>query len=203
MAAMALFSWSWKGEKKASDWKASERALFPTLSCLTTKEIVQIWDQASLDVQWQLAAGKRVRIVGLGTFAVLMQELHVGRSDCLLVCRPVFQLSSTARKILNLTYAKRIIPDSAPVVPLDYTTIALETSKLLDTVMNCLNETVMYLSHCIASELNIDFVFRDMGILSVKHMEVQMRFYEKFLLSLDTTGNIKEVLGNVSLTVLA
>lgn len=37
MAAMASFSWSRKGEKKASDWKASERALFPTLSCLTTK----------------------------------------------------------------------------------------------------------------------------------------------------------------------
>ncbi|XP_066846039.1 coiled-coil domain-containing protein 81 [Anser cygnoides] len=54
----------------------------------------------------------------------------------------------------------------------------------------------MYLSSCIASELNIDFVFRDVGILSVKHKEVQMRFYEKFLLSLDATGNIKEVLGN-------
>lgn len=93
--------------------------------------------------------------------------------------------------------------DSAPVVPLDYTMIALETSKPPDAVRNCLNETVMYLSRCIASELNIDFVFRDMGILSVKHMEVQMRFYEKFLLSLNTTGNIKEVLGNVSLTVLA
>eukprot|EP00075_Anas_platyrhynchos_P009125 XP_021134489.2 coiled-coil domain-containing protein 81 [Anas platyrhynchos] len=196
MAAMASFSWSWKGEKKASDWKASERALFPTLSYLTTKEIVQIWDQASLDVQRQLAAGKHVRIVGLGTFAVLMQELCVGRNDCLLIRRPVFQLSNTARKILNLTYAKRIIPDSAPVVPLDYTMIALETSKPPDAVRNCLNETVMYLSRCIASELNIDFVFRDMGILSFKHMEVQMRFYEKFLLSLDTTGNIKEVLGN-------
>ncbi|XP_040400364.1 coiled-coil domain-containing protein 81-like [Cygnus olor] len=143
-------------------------------------------------------------IVGLGTFAGLTQELCVGRNGCLLVRRPVFQLSNTVRKILNLPYAKRIIPaDSAPVVPLDCTTIALETSKPPDAVRNCLNETVMYLSRCIATELNIDFVFRDMGILSVKHKEIQMRFYERFLLSLDATGNIKEVLGNISLTVLA
>ena len=30
-----------------------------------------------------------------------------------------------------------------------------------------------------------------------------MRFYEKFLLSLDATGNFKEVLSNASLTALA
>ncbi|NXI63545.1 CCD81 protein, partial [Anseranas semipalmata] len=196
MTTMTSFFWPREG-----DLRASERALFPTLMSLTTKEIMQIWDRVSLDIQRQLAASKSVRIAGLGTFAVLMQELHVGRKGSLLVRRPVFQLSNIVRKILNLTYARRIIPDSTPVVPLDYATIALETSNPLEAVENCLNETVMYLSHCISNELNIDFVFRDMGVLCVKQKRVKMRFYEKFLLSLDATGNFKEVLVNVSLAV--
>ncbi|NXK44635.1 CCD81 protein, partial [Chauna torquata] len=195
---MTLFFWTQEG-----DLKASERALFPTLVSLTAKETVKIWDQVSLDIQWQSAASKNVRIVGLGTFAVVRQELHVGGNDCLLVQRPVFQLSNVVRKILNLTYAKSIIPDSTPVVPLDYATIALETTNPLDAVENCLNETVRYLSHSISNGLNIDFVFQNMSILCIKQKKVKMRFYEKFLLSLDAKGNFKEVLINVSLTVLA
>ncbi|XP_021238521.1 coiled-coil domain-containing protein 81 isoform X2 [Numida meleagris] len=189
MTATASFFWPRKG-----DWKASERALFPTLMSLTTKEIVQIWDQVSLHVQRQLALSKSVEIVGLGTFAVHTQELHTGRNDCLLIQRPVFQLSSVIRRIFDLTYAKRIIPGSKLAVPLDYAAIALETSHPRDAVENCVNETVMYLSRCISNGLNVDFVLRDMGVLLIRQKKVRMRFYENFLLSLDGAGNLKEII---------
>ncbi|NXC48692.1 CCD81 protein, partial [Penelope pileata] len=195
MTATTSFFWPRKG-----DWKASERALFGTLMSLTTKEIVQIWDQVSLDVQRQLALSKSVKIVGLGTFAVCTQEQRMGRKGRWLIQRPVFQLSNVVRKILHLTSAKRTVPDSTPAVLLDYATIALETSHPLDAVEHCVNETVMYLSRCISNGLNVDFVLRDMGILLVRQKKVKMRFYEKFLLSLDVMGNFKEVLVNVSLT---
>ncbi|XP_040505445.1 coiled-coil domain-containing protein 81 [Gallus gallus] len=189
MTAVTSFFWPRKG-----DWKASERALFPTLMSLTTKEIVQIWDQVSLDVQRQLALSKSIEIVGLGTFAVHTQELRRGRNDCLLIRRPVFQMSNIIRRIFDLNYAKRIMPGSTLAVPLDYAAIALETSHSLDTVENCVNETVMYLSRCISNGLNVDFVLRDMGVLLIRQKKVKMRFYENFLLSLDAAGNLKEII---------
>ncbi|XP_015707886.1 coiled-coil domain-containing protein 81 [Coturnix japonica] len=191
MADMASFFWPRRG-----DWKASEGALFPTLMSLTTRDIVQIWDQVSLDVQRQLALSKNIEIVGLGIFAVHRQELRIGKNDCVLIHRPVFRISNVIRSVFDLSYAKRIIPGSTLAVPLNYATIAWETSHSLDVVENCIKETVMYLSRCISNGLNIDFVLRDVGVLLIRQKKVKMRFYEHFLLSLDTTGNLKEMIIN-------
>ncbi|POI25456.1 hypothetical protein CIB84_010793 [Bambusicola thoracicus] len=135
------------------------------------EEIVQIWDQVSLDVQRQLALSKSIEIAGLGTFAV-----HT--------------------RIFDLNYAKRIMPGSTLAVPLDYATIALETSHSLNAVENCVNETVMYLSRCISNGLNVDLVLRDISVLLIRQKKVKMRFYENFLLSLDAAGNLKEIIIN-------
>lgn len=96
--------------------------------------------------------------------------------------------------------APLVLIGSTLAVPLDYTTIAMETSHLLDAVENCVKETVMYLSRCVSNGLNVNFVLRDMGVLLIRQKKVKMRFYENFLLSLDTVGNLKEIIINVSLT---
>lgn len=96
--------------------------------------------------------------------------------------------------------ASLVFIGSTLAVPLDYAAIALETSHSLDTVENCVNETVMYLSRCISNGLNVDFVLRDMGVLLIRQKKVKMRFYENFLLSLDAAGNLKEIITSVSLT---
>ncbi|NWX94381.1 CCD81 protein, partial [Nothoprocta ornata] len=197
LTTMPFFLWPQQGALKGPG-----RYLFPILMNHTTREVVEIWDHVSSAIQQELLQKKGIHITGLGTFGVLRQELLVGKNEHLPVDKPVFQLSQNVGKIDCLDYVRQSIADFMPVVPLEYSKLALHMENMQEVVKNCIKLTLLCLSRCISKGLNIDFSFRNMGVLSIRGKKVKMRFYEKFAFSVDATGNLEEVVTNVSCTLL-
>ena len=55
------------------------------------------------------------------------------------------------------------------------------------------------LSRAVANQQNVEFLFRGIGVLSIKNMKVKMKFFKDFLTSMDGSGNLVKVLENVCL----
>ena len=65
-------------------------------------------------------------------------------------------------------------------------------------VQCCVYETVMAFFRATANRQDTDFVFKDMGILSIRNREVTMRFFDDFLLLVEGSGKFLEALLSVS-----
>jgi len=53
------------------------------------------------------------------------------------------------------------------------------------------------LSRAVANSQNIEFLFRGVGILSIKDGKVKMKFFKDFVTSLDESGNLLKSMENV------
>lgn len=66
------------------------------------------------------------------------------------------------------------------------------------TVQCCVYETVTSFFRAISRRQDTDFVFKSVGILSIRKRKATMRFFDDFLLTVDDTGKLLEVLLGVS-----
>ncbi|KAM8805029.1 coiled-coil domain-containing protein 81 [Eudromia elegans] len=156
-------------------------------------DIVSIWNGVSEYIHRHLLLNKGVKINGLGTFFVVRQYLPKRNGD-LPVQRPVFNLSATVAVVHQIKYTNRDIPGDVMILPVYHHKMRLEPFFRKRTVEQCMGETMICFSHLLECEYDVDFVFRDIGVLVIREKRVRMRFYKEFLDTLDQTGTLAEAL---------
>ncbi|XP_009688757.2 coiled-coil domain-containing protein 81-like [Struthio camelus] len=80
------------------------------------------------------------------------------------------------------------------ILPVYHHKMRLEPFFRKRTVERCMEETLICLSRLLEYACDVDFVFRDIGVLVIREMRVRMRFYREFLETLDQTGTLVEAL---------
>ncbi|KAM9602751.1 coiled-coil domain-containing protein 81-like [Morphnus guianensis] len=63
-----------------------------------------------------------------------------------------------------------------------------------NAVLNCGQETLLFLSYTLAKKQDVDFIFKDMGCLRFRKNKVKMQFSADFVCSLDSTGRLLQSL---------
>ncbi|XP_039600552.1 coiled-coil domain-containing protein 81-like [Polypterus senegalus] len=175
--------------------REGEKNSLLTLSKLSESDIDIIWTHILSFIEGQMALQKGVNVPGLGMFTFSQYKLDIGHKS-LMTQRPVFQLSEKLAQTHGLEQYRLPSAGDVPVVPLNFTSIALESSFDRDTVEGCMRDTLLLLSRTLASKRNVLFNFRGIGVLSVRNGKVKMKFYRDFLNSMDTSGNLLNSLCN-------
>lgn len=70
-----------------------------------------------------------------------------------------------------------------------------------NAVLNCDQETLLFLSYALAKKQDVDFIFKDMGCLRFRKNKVKMQFSADFVCSLDSTGRLLKSLLSVSISL--
>uniref|UniRef100_A0A4W3IW39 Coiled-coil domain containing 81 n=1 Tax=Callorhinchus milii TaxID=7868 RepID=A0A4W3IW39_CALMI len=140
-----------------------------------------------------------VHIPNLGTFTFSQQKLDMGHKQ-ILMQRPVFLMSEKNVQDHGLTYTKQHVSDDIPIVPLNFTAISLESPFDRDTVEGCVKETLQIMYRYISLKRNVEFIFKDIGVLTIRNNKVKMKFYKDFLNAMDGSGYLVKALSNVSTT---
>nr|XP_013799578.1 PREDICTED: coiled-coil domain-containing protein 81 [Apteryx mantelli mantelli] len=161
---------------------------------LQQEDIVSIWNGVAEYIQRHLLLNRGVKINGLGTFFVVRQYLPTRNNDLLPVQRPVFNLSTTVAVVHQIKYTNRCIPGDVMILPVYHHKMHLEPFFRKRTVERCMEETLICLSRFLEYACDVDFVFRDIGVLVIRENRVRMRFYKEFLETLDQTGTLAEAL---------
>ncbi|XP_054660855.1 uncharacterized protein LOC129196912 [Grus americana] len=149
---------------------------FPMLLQLSTKEVVAIWDAVSAYILTQMKLDKGVLLTGLGTFAVLREQLQ-GKEEAYEVRRPVFQPDIDALHLEELVFPTVVIPGNVKIQPLNYKWLSRATCFPQHVVAECVRETVRLYSFQLQNGRRLAFAFKDIGILSCKDDVLCMRFY--------------------------
>jgi len=168
---------------------------FSTLQ-LSEEEIISVWDTVSEYVATQMVTQRGVTIPGLGTFTFTHKKMDIGNNKFILIQRPVFMLSEKFAQIHALNYTKHHTTGEIPVVQLNFTALSVTSSFDRDTVETCVREVLQSLSRAVANQQNVEFLFRGIGVLSIKNLKVKMKFFRDFLSSMDGSGNLVKVLEN-------
>ncbi|XP_006865072.1 PREDICTED: coiled-coil domain-containing protein 81 [Chrysochloris asiatica] len=172
------------------------RQVLPTLPSLTEEDVSTIWGNVSEFVERQLSLHKGVQIPGLGIFSFTRQKLEVGNNKFLLIQRPIFMMAEKLVQLHGLKQNKVHTPGDIPVIPLNFVMISLEGPFSRDVVEGCVKETLLFLSRSISTKQNVEFTFKGIGVLVIRHSKVKMRFYKDFLCAMDGSGTLMKALAN-------
>jgi len=169
---------------------------FSSIPQLSEEEIISVWDTVSEYVATQMVTQRGVTIPSLGTFTFTHKKMDIGNNKFILIQRPVFMLSEKFAQTHALNYTKHHTTGEIPVVQLNFTALSVTSSFDRDTVETCVREVLQSLSRAVANQQNVEFLFRGIGVLSIKNMKVKMKFFKDFLTSMDGSGNLVKVLEN-------
>lgn len=92
--------------------------------------------------------------------------------------------------------------DETPVVHPDFEEIAANTHFRHEILEQCVQETLLCFAGALRDNKEVEFLFRNIGMLAVRTKVVSMTFFDSCLLELDTTGNMLKALLEVSLSFL-
>uniref|UniRef100_A0A4W3JNS0 Coiled-coil domain containing 81 n=1 Tax=Callorhinchus milii TaxID=7868 RepID=A0A4W3JNS0_CALMI len=162
-------------------------------------DVVNVWANVAGFTDRQMSLQKGVHIPNLGTFTFSQQKLDMGHKQ-ILMQRPVFLMSEKNVQDHGLTYTKQHVSDDIPIVPLNFTAISLESPFDRDTVEGCVKETLQIMYRYISLKRNVEFIFKDIGVLTIRNNKVKMKFYKDFLNAMDGSGYLVKALSNVSTT---
>jgi len=169
---------------------------FSAIPQLSEEEIISVWDTVSDYVATQMVTQRGVTIPSLGTFTFTHKKMDIGNNKFILIQRPVFMLSEKFAQTHALNYTKHHTTGEIPVVQLNFTALSVTSSFDRDTVETCVREVLQSLSRAVGNQQNVEFLFRGIGVLSIKNLKVKMKFFKDFLTSMDGSGNLVKVLEN-------
>ncbi|XP_027521326.1 coiled-coil domain-containing protein 81-like isoform X4 [Corapipo altera] len=161
-----------------------QSCLFPTLLQLSTEEVVAIWDVVSVYILGQMKQDKGVLIPGLGTFAVVPEQVD-GAEEVYVVRRPVFQLDMDVSCLRELMFPTVMIPGDIEIAPLDYWWLSQTTSLPPDILRDCVEETVLLYSFQLRDRQRLAFAFGDIGVLSCQDNVLCMQFHRSCVKKLE------------------
>ncbi|XP_064359988.1 coiled-coil domain-containing protein 81-like [Dromaius novaehollandiae] len=154
---------------------------------LPPQERLAIWEGVSDYIVWQLMLSQGVRIIRLGTFSVVREQVVGGKRGLLTVRRPMFHLSKNIAQVLGLSHDEAYAPGHKEMEPLKCARIASDMSVPRQTVEACVEETLREFCRCLKSGQNVAFVLKDVGMLVIQGTNVKMRFYKSLLQRLNGT----------------
>ncbi|CAK8672652.1 unnamed protein product [Clavelina lepadiformis] len=169
---------------------------FTAIPKLSEEDIISVWDNLSKYVELQMCSQKGVHIPNLGTFTFTHKKMDIGNNKFILIQRPVFLLSEKFSQTHALNCTKYHTTGEIPVVQLNFTALAVESPFDRDTVETCVREVLQSLSRAVANQQNVEFLFRGIGVLTIKESKVKLKFFKDFLNSMDGSGNLVKVLEN-------
>ncbi|XP_064530581.1 uncharacterized protein LOC135423875 isoform X2 [Pseudopipra pipra] len=161
-----------------------QSCLFPTLLQLSTEEVVAIWDVVSVYILGQMKQDKGVLVPGLGTFAVVPEQVD-GAEEVCVVRRPVFQLDMDVSCLQELMFPTVMIPGDIEIAPLDYWWLSQTTSLPPDVLRDCVEETVLLYSFQLRDRQRLAFAFGDIGVLSCQDNVLCMQFHRSCVKKLE------------------
>ncbi|KAB5523362.1 hypothetical protein PHYPO_G00151670 [Pangasianodon hypophthalmus] len=174
----------------------AERNSFPTLSQLSENDVDNIWANVSAFIEQQMSMQKGVCIAGLGVFTFSQQKLDVG-NKYVLYQRPVFILTEKLCQSHGLKQTKPLAAaGDIPVVQLNFTALSMDSPFERDVVEGCVREMLLLLLRAVAAQRTVFLIFRGIGILSIRHSNVKMKFYRDFISSMDGSGTLLWALTN-------
>ncbi|XP_066840402.1 coiled-coil domain-containing protein 81-like [Anser cygnoides] len=166
---------------------------FPVLLQLSPEETEAIWDAVSKYILEELKRDKGVRVVGLGTFAVVQEQFH-SKEEPLLVRRPFFELDIDELWLEEIYCPTELLPDGVKIEPLNYVQLSRATSFPLHVVKNCVQETILLYCFLLRSKEHVPFAFRDIGVLTCKDGFLCMNFYLDCVKRLESTAGLVALL---------
>ncbi|KAK4806392.1 hypothetical protein QYF61_016242 [Mycteria americana] len=132
-----------------------------------------------------------VRIPALGSFDVVPKWIQVG-DEAVIIQRPVFRLARSLAGVHNLRDNKDYLPGNKELEPLKYAKVAAAASVSRRKVEACIQGTMSLLSHCLGKGENVALVLRDIGLLLIEGMRVQMKFFYNFLERMSGKENLEK-----------
>ncbi|XP_056360189.1 coiled-coil domain-containing protein 81-like isoform X3 [Oenanthe melanoleuca] len=178
-----------------------QSCLFPTLLQLSIKEVVAIWDFVSAYILGQMKLEKGVLVPGLGTFAVVHEQIH-GKEELYEVRRPVFQLDMDMSCLQELLFPTVMIPGDIEIMPLDYWWLSQTNSLPPDVVRGCVEETILLYSFQLRDRQRPAFAFENIGILSCQDNVLCMQFHCSCIAGLESQDTWVALLLTQRLNVL-
>ncbi|XP_019379309.1 PREDICTED: coiled-coil domain-containing protein 81 [Gavialis gangeticus] len=146
-----------------------------------------------------LAKSSGANVPGLGIFSLARTKLDLGGNRFIAIQRPVFLLSETLSRAYGLKQSKTYTSDEYPVVPLNVTTLSLETALKKKVIQDCIRETVLYFYRLMIHGQPVMFPLRGIGVLGIQNKIVTMTFCREFLQATDGSRNLAGVLRKVPL----
>ncbi|NWI62740.1 CCD81 protein, partial [Todus mexicanus] len=129
-----------------------------------------------------------VLVSGLGTFAVVQDQFH-GTQEIYEVRRPVFQLDMDEFFVEDVAFPTVVIPDSVTIKPLNFSWLSRATSFPRHVVEGCVQETILLYSFHLRNKERLDFIFKDIGVLSCKNDVLCMRFFYECVVGLESKAS--------------
>ncbi|XP_057262487.1 coiled-coil domain-containing protein 81-like [Pezoporus wallicus] len=176
---------------------AKELLLPPHLSLTTEKlrssEFAKIWDSASCYLSQQLALHQDVHIPGLGTFAVVSQQV-ASKKDLVVVARPVFHLANTIMQDHGLRYSHTDIPGHRRFQQLPCARIASDNAVSESAVRFCIERTIRLFQACLENRQDVALVWRAVAVVIIQGKDVRTKFYTDFLQRLNGTDKMLQAL---------
>ncbi|XP_042566447.1 coiled-coil domain-containing protein 81-like isoform X1 [Clupea harengus] len=167
----------------------AQRYAFPALFAFSEKDIESIWSNVSNFIERQMLCQKGVHIAGLGTFTFSVQKIDIGRKHKL-IKRPIFILAEKLRHSSDLKQIKASPTGEVPVVPLNFSTLSVDSPFERDVVERIVRESLMLIARVVASQPALLLSFHSIGLLSFRQGWVRMKFYKDFLVALDSTWSL-------------
>ena len=79
-----------------------------------------------------------------------------------------------------------------------YAKVAVDAAVSVRKVEDCIQGTTSLLSHCLGKGENVALVLRDVGVLLIEDMRVQMKFFYSFLERMSGKENLEKAVSKVS-----
>jgi nucleoid DNA-binding protein len=150
--------------------------------------VIKVWEKVSTFISDNMCHEKGVCIPGLGTFAFSQKKLDVGNNQYLLVQRPIFQLLEKFAQTHGLTHCRQHITGQFPIMPLNYSTLSIQTGYDRDVVERCIHEVLLVFARSLHAKKNVEFLFSGIGRLQIRHSKVKMKFFKSFINAIDNSG---------------
>lgn len=116
--------------------------------------------------------------------------------SCLKLLTPSWSLRCPAAEVTLFLFVCSLA--DVTVVPLRCEELSACAQLPFTMVQCCVYETVTSLFRAISKRQDTDFIFKAIGILSIRNREVTMRFFDDFLLNVDGSEKVLEALLSVS-----
>ncbi|CAN8198566.1 unnamed protein product [Coccothraustes coccothraustes] len=153
-------------------------ALSPDLVYFHKDEIIKVWDCVSECCRQDLLLKKRVGLMGLGTIHIMKKPIWHGEGEGFMADTPEFELNKPLLVGKNLLHGQSPVPGLSKADELVCAEVALRLHKPKATIVMCIQATLKICEWALSSGQNLDFVFKDLGVLVCRGKHVAMRFSE-------------------------
>ncbi|KQK96037.1 hypothetical protein AAES_34469 [Amazona aestiva] len=174
---------------------------------IKSSEFARIWASASYYLSQRLALHqvgptsssppilmKDVHIPGLGTFAVVREQVVSKQKDWVVVVRPVFHLANAIMQDHGLRYSHTDILGHRRVEQLPCAQIASDNGVSESTVRLYMERTIHLFQICLENRKKAALVWGDVGMVIIQGKDVRTKFYTDFLQRLNGTGKMLQAL---------